>query len=1062
MRIFRKHVGLTLLAVVLASMLYVVFGNTGTASAAPDYSYPDCCSGSTYISASKAGNGIYLDAPISYLKLKFSGDTYYHIIDILDACYWAGVDGGSSRPASCQAGHVTVTVCPGTPTGGFDIQYKNQGKCVNMDPASWGGGGQGTQSLWFRRAADPGGGTALDIQTAPDGFKYMYLIVGMNTAGGNGFKVTSHARTSSGANAAYTRVGFGATQGANMPMSLVNLPLNPVGTSTFELKFRVPCQSNTSAFNIGWFDADRGASGIPQDDTIDFRLINQSNGGQNLTAGQFAFFLSQSYEQYLGGNDESRSQAVGNSGIMRVQDTDLFTWRWENVRNNNGVQVLLPFDEPDADAQCPPPSTDVCPNLAGNQATVPPGYVKDPVTGNCNQPPPVFSCPRVPNINPRVPFDTTTTAPSPSGFYESTSDHDKDGVSGRYLYWVATKDHSQTSHQIQTINFAVGTGTTVTTPYTVPGTDYTHNDNSDQDHGILLNYTRAFQAYPYDTQLPTVTYRVTNVYNMQLWVDWYDDDQGSDGPANRAGNNYNQTVTESKSSTGPRLGPCHNRTYDALPLGPSTTPSGALSASLNPDQEESDTASFSFSMRINFAVEQQPPNPDRVAERSRLILPYQIQYYIDRWDSSGEVPTSDAKTTTIDATATTANSAVTVTDNHSVAAIIRDNAPNIRPGDRFCFRVRIPAPTVSPGGPTGGVGQMNVQGQNNASAGTIISGTTSQERFSNDNDPVRSQNGYTCTEIAVNRPYFRAYGGDVVAGSNFRANDSCVATGNAGIFSWNRTNRAANSNYSNTPNGGAGVQLAAYATGVINGFASAAGRGSAPTSMVGLTFANTSNPGGNWGTQYIGCMADYFAGRTGTVIASPSGYNGGTNGSFQGNGPFNFTGGNIPGGGVRRYTLYVNGDLAITGDVRLANTTFNGIAQIPSIRLIATGDIYIAPNVTELNAIIVSQGGTIYTCSRFDNIFSPPARDQITNPNYAPANTRCRNKLTINGALLASSIRFFRSNGSLRNSTNGEAANGANISEVINYSPEVWLGVPSDVPINDKPYDSYTGLPPVL
>lgn len=1035
MRIFRSHIKLTLLAVVLASTLFVVFGNTDTASAAPDYAYPDCCSGSTYISASQQGNGIYLNAPFSYLKLKFSGDTYYHIIDMLDACYWANVDGGSSRPGGCVGGHVTVTVCPSTPTGGFDIDYKNQGKCVNMDPASWGGGGQGLQSLWFRRAADPGGGTGLDIQTAPDGFKYMYLIVTMNTPGLNGFKVTSHARTSGGTNATYTRVGFGATQGANMPMSLVNLPLSGVGTSNFELKFRVPCQSSTTAFNLGWFDADRGASGIPQDNTIDFRLINASNGGQNFTAGQFAFISGQSLESYLGGNDASRSQFIGNSGIMRVQDTDLYVWRWENVRNNNGVQILLPYDEPDADAQCPPPSTDVCPNLAGNQATVPPGYVKDPVSGNCVIPPPPG--PACPTFQPI----TRTVALPPSGIPPNTN-------AERHTYANRTEVNSVPDQWGQQATWSGGTNGSVDVDYTPFARDYPYDT-----HLVVVNYTVYYMTDHYENQ-PIVHTHNNPDYNGNGIAD--------DGTYTESHDNWVYQYTSGPHATSQQQAdapdinpPCFNRTYDSTPEHDQVQ--------LTIDQEEITSVNFSYRFTNDFSVTNSPANPNQVRERQSLALPYNVLWYIDRWDGPPGSVNTVAKT--LNTTAPNNNAEVAnhvANDNHSQSIYIAPGASNLRPGDRICFKVRITQKSTYPLA-TGGRGQMAVGGQIHAGsprpAGEPLSNTTAETRETNDTGPS-SEGGYSCSQIAVNRPYFRVYGGDAVAGSNFKTNGSCTATGGAGIFSWNRTSRPATAFYGNTPNGGAGAQLAAYATGLIQEFATAAGRGSAPTPMVGLAFANTSNPGGNWGTQYIGCMEDYYAGRTGTVVSSPSGYNGGTNGSFQGTGPFNFTGGTIPGGGVRRYTLYINGDLAITGNVNLASSTYNGIDQIPSIRLIATGNVYIAPNVTELNAIIISQGGTIFTCS--DGGFNPPLLAQIVNPNYVPAVSRCRSKLTVNGALLATRVRFFRSIGSVRSSTAGEVSGSGNIAEVINYTPEVWLGTPSNVPANDKPYDSYTSLPPIL
>jgi hypothetical protein len=50
----------------------------------------------------------------------------------------------------------------------------------------------------------------------------------------------------------------------------------------------------------------------------------------------------------------------------------------------------------------PPPPVDVCPNIAGDQPTVPAGMVVDPA-GNCVAPPPADVCPNIPGDQPTVP-----------------------------------------------------------------------------------------------------------------------------------------------------------------------------------------------------------------------------------------------------------------------------------------------------------------------------------------------------------------------------------------------------------------------------------------------------------------------------------------------------------------------------------------------------------------------------------------------------------------------------------------------------------------------------------
>jgi uncharacterized repeat protein (TIGR01451 family) len=57
-----------------------------------------------------------------------------------------------------------------------------------------------------------------------------------------------------------------------------------------------------------------------------------------------------------------------------------------------------------ATALAPPPPTDVCPNIPGNQATIPPGMVKD-ASGNCvtPPPPPTDVCPNIAGVQETVP-----------------------------------------------------------------------------------------------------------------------------------------------------------------------------------------------------------------------------------------------------------------------------------------------------------------------------------------------------------------------------------------------------------------------------------------------------------------------------------------------------------------------------------------------------------------------------------------------------------------------------------------------------------------------------------
>jgi hypothetical protein len=319
--------------------------------------------------------------------------------------------------------------------------------------------------------------------------------------------------------------------------------------------------------------------------------------------------------------------------------------------------------------------------------------------------------------------------------------------------------------------------------------------------------------------------------------------------------------------------------------------------------------------------------------------------------------------------------------------------------------------------------------------------------------PSRSCNG---DALIATKPYFRAYGGNVRAGWNFRdSSGNCSINGSARILGWNQGT-------SSSPNGaGAGTQLAAMALNSINGFVSAAGRTAQPTPLKGLTFANTPAGayGGNLASSAMDCMPDYFAG-----MAQVTQTLGSTSDLSPLNGTYRSTSsqvtigtGNVQLNNDKVITIYVDGDVRITSRIRY-NTNYNGgIDKIPSVRIIAR-NIYIAPGVDRIDGVLIAQPragdpntGKIFTCS---NGFAPPNATQL--------NSTCQNPLTVYGALIADQVRLLRTNGTLRNSSNGEhhTAPASQAAERVIYSPEVWLrpfGTSSD-----GGYESFTAMPPIL
>ncbi len=135
-------------------------------------------------------------------------------------------------------------------------------------------------------------------------------------------------------------------------------------------------------------------------------------------------------------------------------------------------------------------------------------------------------------------------------------------------------------------------------------------------------------------------------------------------------------------------------------------------------------------------------------------------------------------------------------------------------------------------------------------------------------------------------------------------------------------------------------------------------------------------------------------------------------------------GANLPGAtGENRLTIVIEGDLTISGDIKLNGGKFAADAQ-PSLGIIVTGNIYIKGNVTRVDAFLFA-GGEIDTCS--DLVYSSGS------PIYTPA---CANELKVNGFLMANTLGFHR----LGDRTGRQS--GPVPAETITMIPQLYLNPP--------------------
>jgi hypothetical protein len=158
-----------------------------------------------------------------------------------------------------------------------------------------------------------------------------------------------------------------------------------------------------------------------------------------------------------------------------------------------------------------------------------------------------------------------------------------------------------------------------------------------------------------------------------------------------------------------------------------------------------------------------------------------------------------------------------------------------------------------------------------------------------------------------------------------------------------------------------------------------------------------------------------------------------------------------------KITTKSTGDTYISNNIT-ANRPANGVtfnnATAPVVLIMSEEDIYIGNNVTNIDAILIAKG-TIYSCS---NGYS-----EVTRNNW---HTQCRNKLVINGAVSAPTIRFARSIGTRLMATTMESydksESNATAAEVINFPGYLYFATPYLYNTSSASYQSIFNAPPLF
>lgn len=325
----------------------------------------------------------------------------------------------------------------------------------------------------------------------------------------------------------------------------------------------------------------------------------------------------------------------------------------------------------------------------------------------------------------------------------------------------------------------------------------------------------------------------------------------------------------------------------------------------------------------------------------------------------------------------------------------------------------------------------------------------------------------SCSAYVVNKPFHRVFGGDTLAGVGFAAPDSsCPAASIVGNKRQLGFTRNVGGNYT-----GGGNSHANIATGSITEFVSGMLE-PGPSNPRVFAFANTGGGyGGNFNTGNLttACATNYYSKMAPGLPPPPATVSGLADGSYSYNGNLSLGGGTVPSG--VHAIIYVNGNVFISSNIAFAGSGAYGTdpTNIPSLRIVAQGNIYVGSGVSELNGVYVAQpngasGGSFYTCGfdRGGGTFNGPSissGDGSSGNPYVSSEyiSQCASQpLSIYGAVVAKNIMLYRSQGTLPGGTEGYPSSAA---ERFIYTPDTWF---NGDPSTSKPFQSYTALPPLF
>lgn len=141
--------------------------------------------------------------------------------------------------------------------------------------------------------------------------------------------------------------------------------------------------------------------------------------------------------------------------------------------------------------------------------------------------------------------------------------------------------------------------------------------------------------------------------------------------------------------------------------------------------------------------------------------------------------------------------------------------------------------------------------------------------------------------------------------------------------------------------------------------------------------------------------------------------------------------------------VYSAGDVTIDDDITLLDKTISSVYNVPQVIIYAKGNINISPNVSRIDAWLISEG-TIDTCA--DSGWTEKTEARVKDYNETSPLVVCQEQLVVNGPVFAKNLTTQRTFGASKGISNTDpedwnftADPRANSGEVFNLSADSYL-----------------------